>query len=84
MEFEELKEIANRVERSGSHRSTLDAECINKNISMVNRLVITRLIFVYQKFRNKEMTEDAAKNQVEDIKEMWEKLNDQGRFCVEC
>ena len=43
---EELKEIANRVERSGSHRSALDAECIHKNISMVNRLVITRLIFV--------------------------------------
>ena len=83
MDFEELKEIANRVERSGTYRSTLDSECINKNISMVNRLVITRLIFVYKRFRNKEMTEDAAKAQVEEIKEMWEKLNDKGRFYVE-
>ena len=68
--FEELKEKAKRIERSGGIRFAMDAE--SRETTKYERAIIILLIYVYRKYRMGRLTQDAAKERIKEIRRIFE------------
>ena len=68
--FEELKEKAKRIERTGCIRYEMDAgKC---ETTETERAIMILLIYAYRKYRLKKWSQDAAKERIEEIRRMFE------------
>ena len=68
--FEELKEKAKRIERTGCIRYEMDAE--KCETTETERAIMILLIYAYRKYRLKKLSQDAAKERIEEIRRMFE------------
>lgn len=75
MSFEEIKETAKRIERSGNIRAAVDAECMSNSINVIGRMFIMRLIFLYRKYKNKTITDIDVRMKQDRLRELWSVYN---------
>lgn len=68
--FEELKEKAKRIERTGCIRYEMDAE--KCETTETERAIMILLIYAYRKYRLKKWSQDVAKERIEEIRRMFE------------